>query len=179
MEKQKKHTHTHTHTVFRTALAWNWNRHVELKHPFESAAKPPLELAAEPAAEHLSAAQPAAQLAPKLDTKPVVASARPARKRPRLHVQEDSSNDHHVGQSGATFLSAPADLAKLSQSVPKEQGSASSRKQRSMPSRNPDSSESQASIRKNLESSISNTAIAPKSSNDISNFPSKNASLIK
>ena len=78
-----------------------------------------------------------------------------------LHVLADGN---FVGKDGASFSTAPANSVRFSQSAPKEQGTVDSREERSMPSRNPVSKESQASSRINLESIISDPIYAPRSS---------------
>ena len=107
-------------------------------------------------------------------------SAQPARQRT---VQRDvpnfdarSTDCRIVGKGGASFSTAPTNMTEFSQGAPKEQGSFGSRNVGNMPSRNPVSEESQASMHSNLGSNFSNPAGAKKNANANFKFSSKNTS---
>ena len=118
--------------------------------------------------------------APQLD-------ARPARKRPRLTIQQRAAQQdpqsfhviNTVGDGGAPLSTAPASNVKPPKSAPKEQGTSGSANNRSVPSKNPVSKESQAGVRPSVDSFISSPVNAKSFANDISAFSSKNANSKK
>ena len=81
-----------------------------------------------------------------------------------------------IGNGGASLSTAPANMTEFSQGAPKEQGSFGSRNVSNMPSRNPVSEESQASLQASLEPLLSTPAAAQKSSNANAKFSSKSTS---
>ena len=112
-----------------------------------------------------------------------MSSAQPAQPARQHTVQRDVSNFDArstdcriVGKGGASFSTAPANMTEFSQGAPKEQGSFGSRNVSNMPSRNPVSEESQASLQASLEPLLSTPAAAQKSSNANAKFSSKSTS---
>ena len=89
------------------------------------------------------------------------------------NVDARSTDCRIVGKGGASLSTAPANMTEFSQGAPKEQGSFGSRKVSNMPSRNPVSEESQASMQASLEPILSTPAAAQKSFNANAKFSSK------